>query len=261
MATDCESGLGIDDLKKRVCATLSSWKAWRVDFPAAWFEIKQRLSGMTESYLSFEQFQEVCRDLGEGDAAAHAALAGYLHDLGIALNYKDDPRLRETHVLNPHWVTGGIYRILNAKILASRKGDLHLADLSDILPTESYPRKMHMFLLDLMRKFELCFPFPDEPDHYLVPELLDKQQPEEADLFSPEDLPGIRVPLPDLARGLAAAVHRAEPCHERRTTALAVRGDPPVRGLPGPCQGRRAGQAGASAHRRPCQTTAGGCSR
>jgi internalin A len=202
VATDCETGLGIDALKNAVGTTLSSWKAWRVDFPAAWFEIKERLSGMPESFLSFEQFQEVCRDLGEPDAGAHAALAGYLHDLGIALNYKDDPRLRETHVLNPHWVTAGIYRILNAGILASRKGVLHFADLSDILPTDSYPRKVHMFLLDLMRKFELYFPFPDESDHYLVPELLDKQQPQEADEFSPATCLGFEYHYPILPEGL-----------------------------------------------------------
>ena len=87
-------------------------------------------------------------------------------DLGIALNYKDDPRLRETHVLNPHWVTGGIYRILNADILAKREGELHFDDLSSILPVDQYPRIMHMFLLDLMRKFELCFPFADESTSY-----------------------------------------------------------------------------------------------
>ena len=33
------------------------------------------------------------------------------------------------------------------------------------------------FLLDLMRRFELCFSFPDEEGHYLLPDLLDKQEP------------------------------------------------------------------------------------
>ena len=139
VATDCEGGLGIDELKKALCETLSDWKSWRVDFPAAWFDIKQRLAEMPESYLSFEEFQEVCRNLGECDTGAQTALAGYLHDLGIALNYKDEPRLRETHVLNPHWVTGGIYRILNAEVLARRAGVLHFADIADILPVEEYP--------------------------------------------------------------------------------------------------------------------------
>ena len=252
VATDCKTGLGIGSLQNALFETLSAWKAWRVEFPTAWFEIKQRLSGMTESYLSFERFQEVCRKHGEHDAAAHAALAARLNDLGIALNYKDDPRLSDTYVLNPHWVTGGIYRILNADVLATRKGELHFADLSDILPAENYPVKVHVFLLDLMRKFELCFPFPDELDRFLVPELLDKQQPEEADQFS-RKLPWVRVPLPDLARGLAPSLHSAEPCHERGATSVAVRGRTLFRRLPCSSRSRRAGQTRPSAHRWACR--------
>jgi internalin A len=43
-----------------------------------------------------------------------------LHCLGIALNYREDSRLRETSVLKPEWVTEGIYTIFNAKTLADR---------------------------------------------------------------------------------------------------------------------------------------------
>ena len=114
MTTNCETGLGIVDLRNALRTTLSAWKAWRVDFPAAWFAIKQRLSGMTENYLSFDQFRAICRNLGESDTGAHDTLACYLHDLGIALHYKDDLRLCNTQVLKPAWVTGGVYRILSA---------------------------------------------------------------------------------------------------------------------------------------------------
>ena len=55
---------------------------------------------------------------------------------------------------------------------------MHLPDLERILDPAKYPRDRHPFLLDLMRKFELCFSFPDHDDHYLLPDLLDKQQPE-----------------------------------------------------------------------------------
>jgi internalin A len=37
---------------------------------------------------------------------------------------------------------------------------------------------MHIFLLDLMRKFELCCEFYDNGGHYLVPELLGKVEPD-----------------------------------------------------------------------------------
>ncbi len=100
-------------------------------------------------------------ELGEHDPESQKKLAGYLHSLGIALNYSDDPRLRDTHVLNPHWVTNGIYKILNAKELADRKGEIELKSLGDLLDQYDYPTRMHGFLLDLMRKFELCFPLGD----------------------------------------------------------------------------------------------------
>ena len=34
-----------------------------------------------------------------------------------------------------------------------------------------------------MRKFELCFRFPDDDERYLIPQLLPKEQPEEAKAF------------------------------------------------------------------------------
>ena len=82
------------------------------------------------------------------------------------------------HVLNPHWLTEGVYQILRAESVARKQGELRLPDLPSILDPAAYPRDRHPFLLDLMRKFELCFGFPDEDGHYLLPDLLDKQQPE-----------------------------------------------------------------------------------
>jgi internalin A len=108
-----------------------------------------------------------------------------LHCLGIALNYSDDVRLRETSVLKPEWVTEGIYSILDARKIAERQGELHLDDLRQLLPARRYPEDKHLFLLELMRKFSLCFAFPDEEKRYLIPELLGKEEPLEAAAFPP----------------------------------------------------------------------------
>ncbi len=114
-------------------------------------------------------------------------LAFCLHVLGIALNYKDDPRLQDTHVLNPFWVTNGIYSVLNAPKLKERKGEIWLNDVGEILDSGEYPNNMRCFLFDLMKKFELCFTFPDDESHYLVPELLDIQEPEDAANFNSDE--------------------------------------------------------------------------
>ncbi|MGB7485039.1 MAG: COR domain-containing protein, partial [Phormidesmis sp.] len=54
--------------------------------------------------------------------------------------------------------------------------------LPDILDAQRYPTEKHLFILDIMRKFELCFPlegFTDE--QYLLPDLLSKEEPETGD--------------------------------------------------------------------------------
>jgi internalin A len=137
-------------------------------FQASWFTIKNHLAGMQKNYhLTFDEYRAVCAQRGEQDSKAQEALAGYLHTLGIVLHYKDDLRLQDTHVLNPHWVTNGIYKILNADKLEQQHGEIRLHELSEMLDAGEYPTSMRWFIFDLMKKFELCFSFLDGEMHYL----------------------------------------------------------------------------------------------
>jgi internalin A len=61
---------------------------------------------------------------------------------------------------------------------------------------------MHRFLFDLMKKFDLCFIFPDDDCHYLIPELLDKQEPEATAEFDPEQCLNFQYHYPVLPEGL-----------------------------------------------------------
>ncbi|HEY6329573.1 MAG TPA: COR domain-containing protein, partial [Blastocatellia bacterium] len=200
--TDCKAGTGCDELRNTVMTETDRLEHLRDPFPAAWFAIKDKLASTKRNYLSFEEYRRLCAKLGEKDESAQEALAGYLNSLGIALNYKDDPRLKDMHILNPHWVTGGVYRILNSPTLESQKGEIRLDDLSRILGKTKYPASMHRFLLDLMKKFELCFNFPEDDSCFLIPELLDKQQPAEAEQFQPEDCLNFEYHYPVLPEGL-----------------------------------------------------------
>ena len=200
--TDCADGTGIDALRRAIERETDRLEHLRDAFPATWFSIKDRLAGMDENYLTFDRYREICREHGETDMQAQGSLAFYLHSLGIALNYKDDPRLSDTHVLNPHWVTNGIYKILKAPQLASQKGELRLTDVADMLDPADYPPERHNFLLELMRKFELCVSFPDADGHYLIPELLDKQQPAAAQDFNPKTCLNFQYHYPVLPEGL-----------------------------------------------------------
>ncbi|MCG9892968.1 MAG: leucine-rich repeat domain-containing protein [Thermosynechococcaceae cyanobacterium MS004] len=200
--TDCEDAHNLVQLRQAIERTTHNLKHLRDEFPASWFGIKDQLATMPQNYLSFEQYCTICADKGEADPQAQESLAAALHRLGIVLNYKNDPRLRDTHVLNPHWITQGIYTLLTSPRLAQQKGNLSLSDIAQLLPSADYPRDRHPFLIDLMQKFELCFPFPDRNDHYLIPQLLDKQQPPEAETFNPLHSLNFQYHYPILPEGL-----------------------------------------------------------
>jgi len=175
--TDCDPAVGIKELHDAITLETGHLKHLRDAFPTSWFAIKDRLADMraklNRSYVSFDEYRKLCSENGEKETSGQDSLATHMHNLGIALNFKDDPRLRDTHVLNPHWVTNGIYKLLNAPLLEERKGEIRLEDATNILDATEYPRHMHRFLFDLMKKFELCFTFPDDDTHYLIPELLE----------------------------------------------------------------------------------------
>jgi internalin A len=186
LRTDCADGTGLDELARTIRRETDALPNLRDAFPASWFAVKDRLSSMSQSWLRLEQFRRCCADLGVSEEAAQDSLAETLHRLGIALNFREDRRLRDTHVLNPRWVTEGVYRILNHPRLAEQHGELLADDLTAMLDPADYPPDRHEFLIELMRKFGLCFRLHEDRDRFLVPELLDKEQPPEAGAFAPE---------------------------------------------------------------------------
>ncbi|NJL55090.1 TIR domain-containing protein [bacterium] len=200
--TDCKSGMGIKLLQSIIEREINLLEHLRDSFPANWIGIKDKIASMKNNYITFEEYRSICEEYGESDFKSQDSLAVYLRGLGIALNYKDDPRLQDTHILNPKWVTQGIYTILNDKSIALRKGEVKVDELSQILPLREYPPERHIFLLELMRKFELCFRFQDDENLYLVPELLDKQQPPETEEFNLSECLTFRYEYPILPEGL-----------------------------------------------------------
>jgi internalin A len=200
--TDCKTSYGIKKLRQTIERETDRLKHLRDAFPASWFGIKDQIATMPENFISFERYRTLCTDQGETDPTAQERLSTYLHNLGIILNYKDDLRLRDTHVLNPQWVTKGIYTILNAKKLAQNKGELNVCDFAAILDSTAHPPERHAYLFELMRKFELCVRFPEDEGRYLIPQLLDKQQPSEADNFDPTECLNFQYHYSTLPEGL-----------------------------------------------------------
>jgi internalin A len=200
--TDCKDSIGIDELGQLIREETNRLEHLRDPFPATWFAIKNRLATLPENYITYEQYRKICAEDGESDPQGQDTLVGFLHNIGIVVNFKDDPRLRERSVLKPEWVTNGIYTLLNASGLIKNHGDLRIEQLSDLLDRRTYPREAHGYLMDLMCKFELCFEFEGERGHYLIPELLGKEEPHWKADFPPERCLNFRYHYNILPQGL-----------------------------------------------------------
>ena len=190
IATDALHGDGIERLRGVILKTIESQMrdVW-LPFPRRWARIKDDVAGMRQNYLTYSQFTQLCAAQGEDRPDAQADLAGILHALGLALYFGADPRLHDTRVLNPSWVTGGVYAVIRSLSVAQRHGQLAVADMPIVL-TEAeeqqvvrkvdYPHQTHGFILELMRAFQLSYASEHEegvPVRYLVPELLPEFEP------------------------------------------------------------------------------------
>ena len=173
-------GGGIAELKKRLKRELARVEMARSNWPGSWFDVKQKLEATNAEYIGYEAFQGICKKAGIPEPETQEILVRFLNDLGTAIHF-EDPRLRTTQVLNPRWVTQAVYRIINADQLAESHGVLELGQLDEILRKTDedhyvYPAEKHGYIVDLMKKFELCYELA--PDRFLLPDLLPVKQPD-----------------------------------------------------------------------------------
>ena len=180
LETSAATGAGIEELKAAITEQVNSLPHVRDLLPETWFTVKTKLEelGKQSNFITHDKYLELCAENEVSDETSQRTLIGFLHDLGVVLHFQDDPRLEALGILNPQWVTNGVYKILNSHTLFQNKGVLTLAMLNTILNIDGYPRGKRLFIVDMMKKFELCYDI--EPDKtFLVPDLLPKEEPTE----------------------------------------------------------------------------------
>jgi len=171
----CQSKKGVKEFKQALCRELAQVPHLQTTWAESWFNVKTNLEGMTEDYISYERFEGLCRDAGIEQEAQRETLVAFLNDLGVVVHF-DEPALRETNVINPRWLTEAVYKIINSKPLADNQGLLAKATLGEVLSEERYPARRHDYILELMKKFELCYPLSQR--QVLIPDLLEVKEPE-----------------------------------------------------------------------------------
>ncbi|GAB1472072.1 hypothetical protein MASR2M66_29500 [Chloroflexota bacterium] len=178
LETSAATGAGIEELKTAITEQVNNLPHVRDLLPETWFTVKTKLEelGKQSNFITQEKYLDLCAENEVSDETSQRTLIGFLHDLGVVLHFQDDPRLEALGILNPQWVTNGVYKILNSHTLFQNKGVLTTSMLDEILNLPEYPRGKRLFIVDMMKKFELCYDI--EPDKtFLVPDLLPKDQP------------------------------------------------------------------------------------
>jgi internalin A len=173
----CEKGMTINELTKFVKQKINQLEHIDDVLPLPWFNIKEKLEKLDKDYIPYEEYESLCKEEGVEEEDRQRILIRLLNDLGIVLNFQDDPRLEDTHVLNPEWVTNGVYKIINDRqLIVDDRGILKISTLKRILDRHRYPVRKHFFIVCMMRKFELCFDIETDRQ-FLIPDLLPKEEP------------------------------------------------------------------------------------
>jgi len=184
--TDCDPPLGLEELKDRILNEVDRLPDLRTPFDARWMAIKDAVSKLKEERrrrMAVPEYYDLCRTHGENDRKWQDWLLGFLHDLGTVVCFHDDPRLANDGVLDPQWVVDGIYTVLNEKSLQGGDGRVTFARMRQLLPGKDYTDDDLRVLLELMEKFQLCFPMHGRRDTIVVPELMSEQEAAWKEIF------------------------------------------------------------------------------
>jgi internalin A len=147
-------------------------------FPTSYFAVKDHLGEQAreESVLDSHAYRTLCEREGIPKEEEQRNLLKLLDAIGVVVAYD------ETTLLDPNWLTCAVYRLLTHADVAKANGEFAFNDLGALLtglPPEKYPPGRWRFVIDMMRRFGLCFELRDcQPDRYLIPEQLPPNEPD-----------------------------------------------------------------------------------
>ncbi|MCI5210743.1 MAG: hypothetical protein D3910_18595, partial [Candidatus Electrothrix sp. ATG2] len=167
----CKNNEGLPELIRSIAVSVPATPLYGMEISKSWLTIRTELEQATEAknYINQEQFITICSKHGVDDQTGRMTLLKLLNDLGTVLFFENLP-LTDIYVLDPHWVTVGVYKIINSE--KTKDGILRETDLEFILNEEkircdeydpakekefSYTRTELHYLIQIMQEFKLCY--------------------------------------------------------------------------------------------------------
>jgi internalin A len=176
LAVNLATNRGLEPVAAAVRAQLQTLPHIGTPLPASWKRVREALlERRHENYISRDALLALCEAHGFQRLEDKLQLSEYLHDLGTFLHFQNDAGLAGIVILRPEWATKAVYRVLRDREVVGQNGRLHRRDLARIWSEDEY-QAVRGELLELMRKFKVCYPL-GESDEFMIPQLLPRDQP------------------------------------------------------------------------------------
>lgn len=173
-----------DSLKRfrqTIAEIISADPVWDQKMPADYHDVKEQIekefSKRHKNHITREEFDKIAINVTEKE---REILLKSLSCLGICLWYPDIKEI-DLLVLNPEWITHGIYRIINwLREKGCPDASIKLDEFVQVFSAieEEYPKSKHQFLYQLMQNYELAYEkaFRKEKE-IVIPQCLPEDRP------------------------------------------------------------------------------------
>ncbi len=191
LTTDLANNRNLEQIIEAIKYHIKKLPHVGIKIPKSWGKVRKAIEAYNRDYISKEEYFKICDrcqftqqtlfDESNNNKDGRLILSQFFHDLGIILHFQDDKAspLYDTVILNPEWGTQAVYELLKRQNnpIKEKLGKFNFDDLETIWSDSRYQGK-HRELLELMKRFKLCYQLPNKTDKtYIAPQLLDQNPP------------------------------------------------------------------------------------
>ena len=178
LATNLANNRGLEEILTDIKHYIQKLPHIGQVLPKTWEKVRQVLEQDSRNHITLQEYFNICNNNQITRRENKFQLSKYLHDLGVCLHFQDeeDSLLYKTVILKPEWGTDAVYKVLDNKQVINNQGEFTRNDLKNIWCEDKY-FSMRGELLELMKKFQLCYEIPSNKNTFIAPQLLKNNQP------------------------------------------------------------------------------------
>jgi GTPase SAR1 family protein len=166
--------------KQAFCQQLQAVGLHQVQFQKAHFAVLQNLRQRTpkQAFLTHADYAALCNEqrIDDHGVLNSAWLLDILDKLGVIVHFPDMVETEE-YILNPRWLTYGVYTIMYHDVARIARADaVKLLGSKPVIDQDgnelAYPPAKCRIVFEAMRRYKLCYFLPRDPDQMIIPALL-----------------------------------------------------------------------------------------